>query len=698
MQSINGGIEGGGGGYDILSRMRLYRSALIALLIVILTGCVSAGPPVGTPQSTTLPAAAVSPSPAVELVLNPPGEATPAPQTGDDPAGAQPSPTPDTRLKPEDWRNWPVVPVPSARAQAIYQRGLELGNDPAHFSKIGDCQSIREVLMGMFDRPGFYELTAEHAYLDETIRAFAGSFNRDGQGVQGGYNAASLLSPLWANPEACQPGENPLACEYRSYRPSIVIISLEVWWDGRTPERYEQYMRRIIEFLIERGSLPVLSTKADNVEGDHAINLATAKLAYEYDLPLWNWWRAAQDLPNGGLDPSRPDGFHLDESAWTARSFTALETLDAVWRGVNNAPAGQNAAVLVTATPAPAAPSVSSVLSTTPAAWPDGLRGTLLLGLIQRQGETEAPLGISAVDLRSGARREIAPAGYRLQAVSADGTLLLASQGSSLWVMGADGSGKMLVNDRLYPAAGAAAWLPGGSAAYIIQDGEGRALVHDRLDGSGWRRISGAADNPLEIYASPADDRVYWGDQEGGAYYATLEGITVGLAESITRPAISPRAGQAEAGLLAFRRVRSEEQSLLVINRLNGAREREAPLPGDMLLDFTWSPDGTRLSALLLNRSEYSGKWLSINHFVFTPADFGTRQLPGRSGLNPRAAWSADGSGLVVVTTQDRDAGDGYVLSAALVDVRNGASVDLTAALGLVFGEFTWVDGLAWVE
>jgi hypothetical protein len=108
---------------------------------------------------------------------------------------------------------------------------------------------------------------------------------------------------------------------------------MEVWWDGRTPETYTRYMRKLIDFAISKGAVPILATKADNVEGDYSINLATAKLALEYDLPLWNFWLAAQPLDNHGIDRERGP-FHISYYAWTIRSFTGLEALDAVWRGV----------------------------------------------------------------------------------------------------------------------------------------------------------------------------------------------------------------------------------------------------------------------------------------------------------------------------------------------------------------------------
>jgi len=93
--------------------------------------------------------------------------------------------------------------------------------------------------------------------------------------------------------------------------------------------------------------VPVLATKADNLEGDHLINQALARLAYEYDIPLWNFWSAVQPLPNHGL---LEDGFHLSHGAnyfdepanlkraWPVRNLTALQVIDAVWRGLNSLP------------------------------------------------------------------------------------------------------------------------------------------------------------------------------------------------------------------------------------------------------------------------------------------------------------------------------------------------------------------------
>jgi len=64
-------------------------------------------------------------------------------------------------------------------------------------------------------------------------------------------------------------------------------VSLETWWAG-DPANYERYVRQILEGLIDEGVLPILATKADNLEGDHRINEILARLAHEYQIPLWN--------------------------------------------------------------------------------------------------------------------------------------------------------------------------------------------------------------------------------------------------------------------------------------------------------------------------------------------------------------------------------------------------------------------------
>ncbi|HEY70021.1 MAG TPA: hypothetical protein G4O08_05490 [Anaerolineae bacterium] len=233
-----------------------------------------------------------------------------------------------------------MIPNVSDTARRIYLDGLELGNNPHAFSIIGDCNSTSPFFLSSFD-DGIYNLGA-YADLQTAIDHFAGSFHRVGFGVMVGASASTILSPLCSNPQMCFPSENPIECEYNRHKPIISIIQLGTnGWDD--PDIYASRMRRIIEISIEHGVVPMLATKADNREGDHGINRTLALLALEYDLPLWNFWLALQPLPNHGM---QDDGIHLSwgnsyfddpgnmESGWAIRNLTALQALDAVWRGL----------------------------------------------------------------------------------------------------------------------------------------------------------------------------------------------------------------------------------------------------------------------------------------------------------------------------------------------------------------------------
>ena len=122
----------------------------------------------------------------------------------------------------------PVVPNGvSERAKTIYEYGLSQGTDPTHFSIIGDCQNVSSYFLSAFDQPGEYSLGDQYSYLKPTIDYYQGSFSRKSLAVKGGFNAAGCDLALRADPKSCNPGESPLDCELRVWRPSIVIVSME---------------------------------------------------------------------------------------------------------------------------------------------------------------------------------------------------------------------------------------------------------------------------------------------------------------------------------------------------------------------------------------------------------------------------------------------------------------------------------------
>lgn len=312
------------------------KQKILFLLIVttLLAACSSGQVPTQNQISATEEAAPTQPAtdPVIQIVDLPVTDtATPAPIG---------TPVRRDPLPEGAWMEMPVVPTGvSDRARQIYEYGLTLGNDPTHFSIIGDCQNVSSYFLSTFDKPGDYSLGPDYAHLEPTIDHYQGSFSRVSLAVKGGFNAAAVISPLRSDPKSCNPNESPLDCELRTWRPSVVIVSMETWWSDKPAEEYDKYMRRVLDRIIETGALPIIATKADNLEGDHAINATVAQIAYEYEIPMWNFWAAVQPLPKHGLTA---DGFHLTfarnffddparmEAAWPWRNLTALQSLDAV--------------------------------------------------------------------------------------------------------------------------------------------------------------------------------------------------------------------------------------------------------------------------------------------------------------------------------------------------------------------------------
>ena len=246
----------------------------------------------------------------------------------------------------EDWQYWPVIPVVSESVRELYERGQAEGNNPRAFSKIGDGEIAAEWFLTAFDLDEDYYDLGPYQNLLPVIEYFDGSFKRIGVAARRGFNTERILDPSARNLELCESNESPLTCELRLHRPAFAILSLgtnQVW----QPDEFEEGMRQILDILLSNNVVPILSTKGDNLEGDHRINQTIACLAQEYNVPLWNFWSAIQPLPNHGLQPDLEhltygtndfDNTYAMQSAWTLRNLTALQMLDAVWRTLTAQP------------------------------------------------------------------------------------------------------------------------------------------------------------------------------------------------------------------------------------------------------------------------------------------------------------------------------------------------------------------------
>jgi len=236
--------------------------------------------------------------------------------------------TPDTRLMPSYWREWPVNPDLSPNAQEILHRA---GNNPVlnmhTFSKVGDCQMTSGTFLGGFTN-GNYTIPDGFS---ETVTWFSESMSSESVTAVNGLGISSVLNPMFglaAGNMQCQMSETPLDCELRTRHPAIVLIAMGTNWIPHGEASFEKYLRVVVLRIMETGALPILATKADNIEGDWKLNQAIAQVAYDYDLPLVNVWHSVQELPNHGLES--PKNIYLSGDGWMQGNFAWLRILEKV--------------------------------------------------------------------------------------------------------------------------------------------------------------------------------------------------------------------------------------------------------------------------------------------------------------------------------------------------------------------------------
>jgi hypothetical protein len=300
------------------------RWAGLLLLLAIIAACgsfpptlVSVMPSLAVPAPTSIPV----PSAIVTSVHEPMSTSTET---------ALPT---TTGLDPDEWMTWPVIPIVTEHVREIYALGQSMGNDPHSFSVFGDCQSEPDIFLGPYvtNPIAFASLPAD---LKQTADYFKGSLDRENPTIRKGTTSGALLWDEWhQNKYGCHDDESPMNCELRLHKPSFVLIMVGTHSEG---VRNEYYMRKVLDALLARGVVPILSTKADNREGDNHLNLETAQLAAEYNLPLWNFWPVTGDLPNRGLYTKKIDRYlgdiYLTEEALSLHRFSALQVMNAVWR------------------------------------------------------------------------------------------------------------------------------------------------------------------------------------------------------------------------------------------------------------------------------------------------------------------------------------------------------------------------------
>jgi len=244
----------------------------------------------------------------------------------------------------------PVIPTidagMKANLQAILAHGLQLGNRPDVFAKIGDSITASPNFLFALGNPAYDPgnpfFSGAFTNIASTVNYFraqtvdasgANSFNRVSLAGVNGWSPFQELDPARdldaAHAPFALPGETPLATELRITKPGIALIMLGTndLGAGENLALFQAELTAVVQTVIADGVIPVLSTIPDNLlfgagAEQHVFlnNQIISDVAASLNVPLWNYWLALQPLPEKGLGP---DGGHPSAYPFGTEFFTA---------------------------------------------------------------------------------------------------------------------------------------------------------------------------------------------------------------------------------------------------------------------------------------------------------------------------------------------------------------------------------------
>jgi len=257
----------------------------------------------------------------------------------------------ESRLVLSDVRSAPIIPTITEpirqNLQAIYERGQSFGRASDVFMKVGDsitnsAQSVPALGGGGFDPISSGLVEADPEVLD-TWRAYrnpiqgGNSFTRSSLTARDGNRLSFLLPSLQS--------------EISITSPAIAMIQIGTNDQAFEFTTYESSVRQVIQTCITQGIIPILTTiprpllyGTAGISRGETVNQIVFKLGTEYRIPVWNYWRAMESLPNFGIGdlvhPSFAPGGGGDltseglQYGYNVRNLNTLQVLDAVREAV----------------------------------------------------------------------------------------------------------------------------------------------------------------------------------------------------------------------------------------------------------------------------------------------------------------------------------------------------------------------------
>ena len=184
------------------------------------------------------------------------------------------------------------------------------------FAKMGDSiTAYREFMFGIGD--GEYNVGRHWEILPAldrfSIRDLGGgrnSFNRTSHAAVRAWGAEHALQPALSG---CKAAATAVECEISAIKPAFALVMFGTNNVDRNLPEFIPAMERITDILISNGVIPILCTIPDApwtpkaAEEAHMANREILRIGLERKIPVINYWRAMQDLPDRGISH---DGVH----------------------------------------------------------------------------------------------------------------------------------------------------------------------------------------------------------------------------------------------------------------------------------------------------------------------------------------------------------------------------------------------------
>lgn len=254
----------------------------------------------------------------------------------------------EERELPASFTATPVLPTidsaMTARLATVIQTGQALGNRANVFARVGDSITFASQFLAPLANASAAIDGAGDRSLNDTIGYFRSgfvgsnnSFANPSIAASGGWTAHNVLARL---PD-----------ELANSRPAfaLIMVGTNDIALGVSVGTYRQHLTAIAQTALDAGVVPVLSTIPDIALYPAAqarlgeFNQTVQDVGEELQVPVWNYWRALQRLPDKGLSG---DGVHPSVSSsgggdltvsgldfgYEVRNLTALQTLDKLRR------------------------------------------------------------------------------------------------------------------------------------------------------------------------------------------------------------------------------------------------------------------------------------------------------------------------------------------------------------------------------